>query len=280
MGIKQVLFGKKMWIYRVSVLSIFIVSCSSPSETSTTNVLSESDSLAILSEIFESIDREAQEYEASQEIYNDGCMVSISLRNRLKIQVNCQGQVMIGNDIENTDIRQSIIDFFDKEQIDSDKYNKARFMRFNDGYLDSIIVEIERYIKELREDKNKEYNAYIEFKTEELNRYKQFRTFKKVLMLDELLIPTVYSHVQTSSGLNCDFPDTLFQQVIEAFYLMRDAESKKIFAQSYANLFSRAMHHSDALAQKKLELVSVLIPVQLKRKEEIDMVPPPPPVFD
>lgn len=269
-----------MWIYRVSVLSIFIVSCSSPSETSTTNVLSESDSLAILSEIFESIDREAQEYEASQEIYCDGCMVSISIRNILRINVNCQGQVLIGHNIENTDIRQSIIDFFDKEQIDSDKYNKARFMRFNDGYLDSIIVEIERCIKKLREDKNKEYNAYIEFKTEELNRYKQFRTFKKVLMLDELLIPYSYAHVQTRFAPNCDFPDTLFQRVIEAFYLMRDAESKKIFSQSYANLFSRAMHHSDALAQKKLELVSVLIPVQLKRKEEIEMVPPPPPVFD
>jgi hypothetical protein len=68
----------------------------------------------------------------------------------------------------------------------------------------------------------------------------------------------------------------LLQKAFEAFYIMRDKESKKHFGKSYAYLFKRAKLDDDFNSTKKIEIIHALIPVQLKRNEDKCVVPPPP----
>jgi hypothetical protein len=233
------------------------------------------DSLAILPIIFDSINKEALDYEASQDCSWEGCCVHISFRNILRVQGNCAGQIMIGHDISNVDVFQAIFDFYDKEKIELDTYSTARFMCFNDSILNSEINHIEKYIKQLRNEKNSHLESYIAFKNEELKAYQRYRLYKKVLRLDELLIPYIYSHVQINAHNNCDILDNLLKKAFEAFYIMRDKESKKYFGQSYVYLFNKARLKSDLTSLQKLEIINYLIPIQLKRKEKKGIPPPP-----
>jgi hypothetical protein len=215
------------------------------------------------------------DYEAIQVCIPDGCSV-MAVRSRMRIQANSAGQIMIGHDISNNDILQAIIDFYDKEKIDLDTYSTARFMRFNDLILNTEIYNIEKYIKQLSKEKNSSLECFIAFKKEELKVWQRYKLYKTALMLDELLIPNIYSHVQIDAPDNSAIRYYLLQKAFEAFYIMRDKESKKHFGKSYAYLFKRAKLDDDFNSTKKIEIIHALIPVQLKRNEDKCVVPPPP----
>jgi hypothetical protein len=200
----------------------------------------------------------------------------MAVRSRMRIHGNSAGQIMIGHDISNNDILQSIIDFYDKEKIDLDIYSAARFMRFNDSILNTEIYHIEKYIKQLRKEKNSSLESFIAFKKEELKVWQRYKLYKTALMLDELLIPYSDSYIHIEAPNNREVREYLLQKAFEAFYIMRDKESKKHFGQSYAYLFERAKLDNDFNSTKKIEIIHALIPIQLKRNEDKCVVPPPP----
>ena len=236
------------------------------------------DSLAILPSIFNTLNLEAIDYESSKEAHEfDGCIIEVSFRDRLLINVNCQHEVMIGHDITNTNIKQAIVDFFDNEKIEHVGYNSSRFWSLDDAGLYARIEDTEKRINRILEtEKVDEMQSLLDYYKEELMVYNRYALYKKVLMLDNLSISQLYAHVRIRKPKSCEIPERFICEVLDAFYVMRDAESKKHFKQSYANLFWLAKEKNDAVASKKLELLKYLKPVQFKRKVEIVAIPPPP----
>lgn len=249
--------------------------CAKSNIDNTETNLSYLDSLAILPIIFDSINKEALLYEESQVRISNSCFDPISIKSVLRISGNCAGQIMIGRDVNNVDVVQAILDFYDKEKIELDPYSTAYFMRFNDAYLNTQMNDVDSRIKQLRESKDSIFVELNDFYNEEHYELQRYKLYKDYLNLKELIIPFSYSHVQINTPKNCNMLDSILVKALEAFYIMRDNESKMHFNLSYAYLFKKAKFDEDSTAKKNLEIIDCLIPVQLKRKEVMYMEPPP-----
>lgn len=265
-----------MFYFRFFLVGLLLWSCKNDVPKTVTYDFSEADSLAVTSEIFDSL---RAEYSKQWFVDRQGCFIGYFppfhySQIDFELKNNCK--VYRVNSSEPLNISQEVVSFFSS----SDKKDKINpvFVNRTIGQTINEIVTLREEIRKLKLDP-KTAIEILEYKQSVLS-----ETEYKLQLLD-LLNTDRIKEINENSGVRLFYfrenecTRKVFDSLLLGFYQLREIDSKKYFGQSYAKIFWLGLHKNDSLSTLRTNALNFLNPVQvidMKKDNFGSSVPLPP----
>lgn len=249
----------------ISFLLMSLVACNERSKKNVYQNFSESDSTRIFKKLLKDLRSEmygSEMYRIKKSEMNEVSDIYCGLNNNIfRISINKNHETLI-NDSLNNEITLRLLSYY--------KTNKYKNYNFNFPFYSTITVsEINRNIKfhQKEIDKLKKIDENLEYilkvKEKEIQEWNNIKVYLKALNTNQIKQIDLTTQVLLNYPENFSNQSKLIDQILIAYYQLRNDASIHYFNKSYLSLYFEFSETKNKQIKNRIEALNFLVPIKV-----------------